>query len=238
LKYFSWVASNGILKTIFYVQSLSYVVIHVDRVKLRLWTAATNKHGHPPGDTISMRSHGGMVLTGENRRPVTVPLRPPQIPHKLTREWTRASGVRGRWLTAWAITRPPTLLIIQSPSGRGWIHCKSECVRTLRRIVRVDKSMDQVISESTKLPHPSITPSFLPPCCFNDVVNSSLQFAIFEAQSAMTHTRQGRTRHDFWMSSCDPPCYPLPNSMFRRFGGSLATTRPALLARSSTTIPS
>jgi hypothetical protein len=35
-----------------------------------------------------------------------VPLCPPQIPHGLTREWTRASAVGGRRLTAWAMARP------------------------------------------------------------------------------------------------------------------------------------
>jgi hypothetical protein len=37
---------------------------------------------------------------------VPVPLCPPQIPHRLTRNRTRASAVRGRRLTAWAMARP------------------------------------------------------------------------------------------------------------------------------------
>jgi hypothetical protein len=45
-----------------------------------------------------------MKLTGENRqleeKPVPVPLCPPQTPHGLTRNQTRASPVRGRRLTA------------------------------------------------------------------------------------------------------------------------------------------
>jgi hypothetical protein len=45
-----------------------------------------------------------MKLTGENRqlgeKPVPVPLCPPQISHRLTRDRTRASAVRGRRLTA------------------------------------------------------------------------------------------------------------------------------------------
>jgi hypothetical protein len=48
-----------------------------------------------------------MKLTRENRqlgeKPVPVPLCPPQILHGLTRDRTRASAVRGRRLTAWAI---------------------------------------------------------------------------------------------------------------------------------------
>jgi hypothetical protein len=39
-------------------------------------------------------------------KPVPVPLCPPQIPHGLTQARTRASVVRGRRLTAWAMSRP------------------------------------------------------------------------------------------------------------------------------------
>jgi hypothetical protein len=39
-------------------------------------------------------------------RPVPLPLCPPQIPHRLTRARTRASAVRGRRLTTWAMARP------------------------------------------------------------------------------------------------------------------------------------
>jgi hypothetical protein len=45
-----------------------------------------------------------MKLTGENRvlgeKPVLVPRFPPQIPHGMTRDRTRASAVGGRRLTA------------------------------------------------------------------------------------------------------------------------------------------
>jgi hypothetical protein len=40
------------------------------------------------------------------KKPVPVPLCPPQIPHGLTRDRTRASAVGGRRLTAWAMARP------------------------------------------------------------------------------------------------------------------------------------
>jgi hypothetical protein len=40
------------------------------------------------------------------KKPVPVPLCPPQIPHGLTRTRTRASAVRGRRLTNWALARP------------------------------------------------------------------------------------------------------------------------------------
>jgi hypothetical protein len=40
------------------------------------------------------------------KKPVPVPLCPPQIPHGLTRDRTRASEVRGQRLTTWAVARP------------------------------------------------------------------------------------------------------------------------------------
>jgi hypothetical protein len=56
-----------------------------------------------------------MKSTGENRqlgeKPVPVPLCPPQTPHGLARDRTRASTVRGRRLTAWAMARPKQILI-------------------------------------------------------------------------------------------------------------------------------
>jgi hypothetical protein len=39
-------------------------------------------------------------------KPVPVPLCPPHIPHRLTRARTRASAVRDRRLTTWAMARP------------------------------------------------------------------------------------------------------------------------------------
>jgi hypothetical protein len=43
-----------------------------------------------------------------------VPLRPPQIPHRLTRALTRASAVRDRRLTAWAMAQPSIFKILFS----------------------------------------------------------------------------------------------------------------------------
>jgi hypothetical protein len=58
---------------------------------------------------MSMESHGQMVFTGENgrtqREPCPSATCPPQIPHGLTQARTRASAVRGRRLTAWAMAR-------------------------------------------------------------------------------------------------------------------------------------
>jgi hypothetical protein len=44
-------------------------------------------------------------------KPVPVPLCPPQISHRLTRARTRASTVRGRRLTTWAMVRPTGICI-------------------------------------------------------------------------------------------------------------------------------
>jgi hypothetical protein len=50
-----------------------------------------------------------MKLTGKTEvlgeKPVPVPLFPPQIPHGLTRDRTRASAVRGRRLNVLSLTR-------------------------------------------------------------------------------------------------------------------------------------
>jgi hypothetical protein len=90
-------------------KTLSFIV-HVDGVRLRLWTAATNV---PFLDDIgmnrwylNMESHSGMILTGEkpknwDKNLSPVPFCPTQIPHGLTRERTRASAVKGRRVTAW-----------------------------------------------------------------------------------------------------------------------------------------
>jgi hypothetical protein len=43
-------------------------------------------------------------------KPVPVPLCPPQMPHGLTQDRTRASAVGGRRLTAWAMARPVCVL--------------------------------------------------------------------------------------------------------------------------------
>jgi hypothetical protein len=67
------------------------VIIHVDRVRICVYTAATNgPFVHPPG------GYGGMPLTGKTEEvgenPVPLPLCPSQIPHELTRTRTWASA--------------------------------------------------------------------------------------------------------------------------------------------------
>jgi hypothetical protein len=61
-------------------------------------------------DDIWVQSHGGLILTKEKpknsgEKPVPMPLCPPQVPHGLTHARTRASAVRGRRLTTWAMAR-------------------------------------------------------------------------------------------------------------------------------------
>jgi hypothetical protein len=88
-------------------------VLHVDGVRLRLWTAATNGPFAYPSCDMSMESHGG-ILTGENRRArrKTCPSATlfTENPRGLTRARTCISAERGRWLTARATIRPHKLI--------------------------------------------------------------------------------------------------------------------------------
>jgi hypothetical protein len=65
-----------------------------------------------------------MKLTRKNRqlgeKPVPVPLCPPQTPHGLTRDRTRASAVEVRRLTAWAMARPSNFEIINPAVRLSW----------------------------------------------------------------------------------------------------------------------
>jgi hypothetical protein len=88
---------------------------------------------------MSLESDGGMILTGENRRtwrkkPVPVPLCPAQIPRGLSRVRTRASAVRGRRLTTWAMARPQTASLnkLQTNNRRVWETCISSTVAKLQ----------------------------------------------------------------------------------------------------------
>jgi hypothetical protein len=56
------------------------------------------------GAPVEWNWHGKTEVLGE--KPVPVPLCPPQIPPGLTRDRIRVSAVRGRRLTAWAMSRP------------------------------------------------------------------------------------------------------------------------------------
>jgi hypothetical protein len=49
------------------------------------------------------------------RKPAPVPLCPPQIPHDLTGDRTRAAAVGSQRLTAWAMARPLTSIFVYHP---------------------------------------------------------------------------------------------------------------------------
>jgi hypothetical protein len=59
---------------------------------------------------MRMSRHVGVILTrGKPKnlgKPLPVPLCPPQIPHGLSRQWTRVAAVRGRRLTTWVMAQP------------------------------------------------------------------------------------------------------------------------------------
>jgi hypothetical protein len=63
------------------------------------------------GAPMEWNWQGKTEVLGE--KPVPVPLCPPQIPHGLARDRTRASAVEGLRLTAWAMARPTPFNIIQ-----------------------------------------------------------------------------------------------------------------------------
>jgi hypothetical protein len=91
-----------------FFQILVVVVVHVDGPRLSLNRGHRRACFSPPDD-MSMDSHSGMILTGEieelGEEPTLVPLCPPQIPHGVTLARTRASALRGRRLSAWAVVR-------------------------------------------------------------------------------------------------------------------------------------
>jgi hypothetical protein len=98
-------------------------VVRVNGVRLCLWTAAADgPFVHPQVIYMNMESHDAIILTGKTEelgeKPVQFPLCPPQIPLGLTRERTRPSAVRGRWLTAWAMARPCFVYQTLSPWGK------------------------------------------------------------------------------------------------------------------------
>jgi hypothetical protein len=93
--------------------TLPFIIIILSGVRLSpLGTEATTGLLYQPqmidgGDCGAIR---GMKIGRGNRstrsKPFPVPLRPPQIPHDLTRARTRAAAVGSQRLTAWAMARP------------------------------------------------------------------------------------------------------------------------------------
>jgi hypothetical protein len=94
-----------------YIRTVCRVLVHVNGVRLRLWTAATvGPTIHPPGDIWGRKATVECYWQRKTEKlwenPVQVPLCPPKTPHGLTRERTRTSRVWGRRVTAWAMARP------------------------------------------------------------------------------------------------------------------------------------
>jgi hypothetical protein len=88
------------------------VVINVDRVKLCLRTAATSGPiAHPVGDIMSMESHGGVILTGENRWTSATLSNTNPI-------WINQCANTGRRVTAWAMALP--VAVVQSALRLGY----------------------------------------------------------------------------------------------------------------------
>jgi hypothetical protein len=71
-------------------------------------------------------SHGKTEELG--KRPIPVPLCPPQIPHGMTRAWTRVSEIRCRRLTTWAIARSPGQLRLGTTTFHGRVLKSTACV--------------------------------------------------------------------------------------------------------------
>jgi hypothetical protein len=111
----------------------TFVAVHVNWVRLCLWTAATTGPTvHTPGNMI-MQSHGRIILMGKTEeireKHVPLPMCPPHIPHGLKQLQTQASAVRGQWLIAWAMA-----LVQVHPYYSEWFnydaHLHSLCLIT------------------------------------------------------------------------------------------------------------
>jgi hypothetical protein len=68
-------------------------------------------------DYVDYGAVGAMRMGRGNRstrrKPAPVPLWPPQIPHDLTSDRTRAAAVGSQQLTAWAMARPKSIVHIK-----------------------------------------------------------------------------------------------------------------------------
>jgi hypothetical protein len=76
---------------------------------------------HSYSSTLYLLSSIGITILNKvlGQEPVTLSLCPPQIPHGLTCDRTRAFAATGRRLTAWAMARPAILLWAWlTPPGR------------------------------------------------------------------------------------------------------------------------
>jgi hypothetical protein len=95
--YFSWIRGGSS------TQAWMPTYVSILRVPQMIWVWRA---------TVEWYWQGKTEEPGE--KPVPVPLCPPQMPHGLTQARTRASAVRGRLLTTWAMARPTILTYVNS----------------------------------------------------------------------------------------------------------------------------
>jgi hypothetical protein len=114
---------------------------------MSLWNWVSNEpFTHPPDDIwVNMEQRwndNGRKTEGLREKPVPVSLCPPQIPPGLIWPRTRASTVRSRRLTAWAMARPEVssyrllfchFALLVTNIGHLWIHSVRGSVRALIR---------------------------------------------------------------------------------------------------------
>jgi hypothetical protein len=81
------------------------------------------------------------VLGGGGEKPVPVPLCPPQIPHGLTRDRTRASAVRGWRLTVWAMARHFMCIYYKHASIFVKINTLYDCAYSWQLVLYVFRSI-------------------------------------------------------------------------------------------------
>ena len=88
-------------------------------------------NGH--GATVELYWQGKTEVLG--KKPVSVPLSPQQNQNGLVWDWTRASAVRGRWLTpeAWHCQRSCKLLLVRVEDGWNGLRIVSFDVRVYWR---------------------------------------------------------------------------------------------------------
>jgi hypothetical protein len=113
-------------RQVYMYDSCSFVVVVVFFLSFSGWgeTESTWYVGHcwtiVPAPDDDYGAVGGMRIGRGNqstrRKPAPVPLCPPQIPHGLTWDRTRAAAVGSQRLTAWAMARP------HDPCRRAQLH--------------------------------------------------------------------------------------------------------------------
>jgi hypothetical protein len=122
-----------------------------------------------------MESHGVITLTGKDwrtrRKPVPVPLHPPQIPHGhgLTRVWTRDSAVRDDRITTWAMPRPSDTVTVSIRLSKKWLRLNQDSAghrltaspQQTGRIERSACSSEAARQTFSKAPATSRLPTFL-----------------------------------------------------------------------------